>query len=116
MVSKPVLQKLSDAGLKTYSTAISAIGIAGMALSQKEEELSAQISKEQFIEMLVAKNVPEKELLSIVKPCVDKEGNISCETVQKVLTIIENTGNDFFDYIGINIEVLITMECFPKKH
>ena len=108
-VSKPVLQKLSDAGLKTYSTAISAIGIAGMALSQKEEELSAQISKEQFIEMLVAKNVPEKELLSIVKPCVDKEGNISCETVQKVLTIIENTGNDFFDYIGINIE-----ECFDN--
>ena len=49
--SEILLKTVSEASLKTYSTAISAIGLAGIALSKGKEEPS-KITKAEFIEML----------------------------------------------------------------
>ena len=53
-ISKPVVNTISEASLKTYSLAIAAMGMAGVAISQKEDEIPTKITFENFNFALVS--------------------------------------------------------------
>ena len=100
--SKPALKTISETSLKCYSTAISAMGLAGIALN-KEEEAPKKITKQEFVEILNSKNVPNNKLDEIVTLCVDIDNKISLETVQKILNVIDLTDENDFSDIGQNL-------------
>lgn len=108
-ISKPAIKTITETTLKTYSTAIAAMGITGIALG-KEENVPTEITANEFMKVLGAKNVPVKYQEGIADLCLYGDRKVSSETVSKILQIIDLTDENDFWSIGINLTY-----CFEKS-
>ena len=106
-ISKPVVNTISEASLKTYSLAIAAMGMAGVAISQKEDEIPTKITFEDFVEILKPKKFQWNILCDIASSCADEDGNVSIETVEKTFQILDLTDESHWRDVATNINACI---------
>ena len=104
-IPKSASQTISETAMKMYSSAITAMGMAGIALNK--DDTPKEISGDEFLETLKTREIPVRNINDIKNVCVDKEGNIALETVDKVLKIIDLTDENEWRDIASSLSVCI---------